>query len=200
MPKAIAVNLCRLREIRFLSHLESYQIDDVAYQVDRPSGPADLCNATSAPINSSNHSTCGPNDRWHSHCQMACAPTGICRAGAKQLLGEDWLENEENETLGSIDLVGLHIACVALCCGILVMDKANAKGDRRVRGERQHRKVASDLRARSRREPKASALKVILQLNSQPSYELRALLRSNGVKVRNSSLTSTRSRSSYLQA
>ena len=73
---------------------------------------------------------------------------------------------------------------LSLCCGILVMDKASAKDDRRNRGERRHRKVANDLRERSRREPGANDLKVILQLNDRPSTELRALLRSNGVKIR----------------
>ncbi len=73
---------------------------------------------------------------------------------------------------------------LSLCCGILVMDKASAKGDRRNRKAIKHSKVANDLRDRSRREPGADALKVILQLNDKPSGNLRALLRSNGVKIR----------------
>jgi len=73
---------------------------------------------------------------------------------------------------------------LSLCCGILVTDKASAKGDKHDRSERRHRKIAQDLSEHSRRAPEQEGLQVILQLNDRISPELRALLRSNGVKVR----------------
>jgi serine protease AprX len=89
-------------------------------------------------------------------------------------------------TKRSLALTWLACASLALSLsgGILVMDKASAKNDKHNSAERRHRKVAHDLRDRSRREPQSNALEVIIQLNDRPSTELRALLRSNGVRIK----------------
>ena len=68
-------------------------------------------------------------------------------------------------TKRSLALTWLACASLALSLsgGILVMDKASAKNDKHNSAERRHRKVAHDLRDRSRREPQSTGSRLCVQ-------------------------------------
>ena len=79
---------------------------------------------------------------------------------------------------------------LSLCSGILLIDKTHAarrdrdeqREDRR--GRRQQRKLSQAIRERSNKGSGNQTVKVLIQLNDRMSFQLAALLRGNGVRIK----------------
>src|SRR5687768_6531168 len=79
---------------------------------------------------------------------------------------------------------------LSLCAGLIRDDRATAappnEQEQSQSGNRKKDKVAPDLREKTRKNAGQDVVKVIIQLNDRISGPLKALLQSNGVKVKRS--------------